>query len=257
MRIVYDKNRLDLAEILLHYFRIINPISVNKQGNDVGEQYRTGIFYEDEKDLEVINSVVNYIQSKYDEKLTVLVERLENFVLAEDYHQDYLDKNPGGYCHINLNAFDEDLDTTEYKKMSEEEMKEKLSDVSYRVTQNEATERPHTSSYNDFDERGIYVDIVSGEPLFSSKDKYDAGCGWPSFTKTITSSSVNYSDDHKLSRVRTEVRSKHADSHLGHVFDDGPSEKGGLRYCINGASLRFVPLEKMEEEGYSKYIPFV
>ncbi|MDU2640346.1 MAG: peptide-methionine (R)-S-oxide reductase MsrB, partial [Finegoldia magna] len=98
---------------------------------------------------------------------------------------------------------------------------------------------------------------VSGEPLFSSKDKYDAGCGWPSFTKTITSSSVNYSDDHKLSRVRTEVRSKHADSHLGHVFDDGPSEKGGLRYCINGASLRFVPLEKMEEEGYSQYIPFV
>ncbi|MDU2638627.1 MAG: peptide-methionine (S)-S-oxide reductase MsrA, partial [Finegoldia magna] len=99
VRIVYDKNRLDLAEILLHYFRIINPISVNKQGNDVGEQYRTGIFYEDEKDLEIINSVMNYIQSKYDEKLTVLVEKLENFVLAEDYHQDYLDKNPGGYCH--------------------------------------------------------------------------------------------------------------------------------------------------------------
>lgn len=141
--------------------------------------------------------------------------------------------------------------------MSDEELKQNLSDVSYRVTQNEATERPHTSSYNDFDKRGIYVDIVSGEPLFSSKDKYDAGCGWPSFTKTITSSSVNYSDDHKLSRVRTEVRSKHADSHLGHVFDDGPSEKGGLRYCINGASLRFVPLEKMEEEGYSQYIPFV
>lgn len=257
VRVVYDKNRLDLAEILLHYFRIINPISVNKQGNDVGEQYRTGIFYENEKDLEIINSVVNYIQSKYDEKLTVLVEKLENFVLAEDYHQDYLDKNPGGYCHINLNAFDEDLDTTEYKKMSDEELKQNLSDVSYRVTQNEATERPHTSSFNDFDERGIYVDIVSGEPLFSSKDKYDAGCGWPSFTKTITSSSVNYSDDHKLSRVRTEVRSKHADSHLGHVFDDGPSEKGGLRYCINGASLKFVPLEKMEEEGYSQYIPFV
>ena len=257
VRIVYDKNRLDLAEILLHYFRIINPTSVNKQGNDVGEQYRTGIFYEDENDLKIINSVMKFIQSKYDEKLTVLVEKLRNFVLAEDYHQDYLDKNPGGYCHINLNAFDEDLDTTEYKKMSDEELKQNLSDVSYRVTQNAATERPHTSCFNDFDEKGIFVDITSGEPLFSSKDKYDAGCGWPSFTKTITSNSVNYSEDNKLSRVRTEVRSKHADSHLGHVFDDGPSEKGGLRYCINGASLRFVPLEKMEEEGYGQYIPFV
>ncbi len=257
VKIIYDKNRLDLAEILLHYFKIIDPVSVNKQGNDRGEQYRTGIFYEDEADLDVIDSVMRYIQSQYDEKLKVIVEKLKNFVLAEDYHQDYLDKNPGGYCHINLAAFDENLDSTEYKKFSEEELKSNLSELSYKVTQNSATERPHTSEYNDFDERGIYVDIVSGEPLFSSKDKYDAGCGWPSFTKTITSNAVNYSDDFKLSRVRTEVRSKNADSHLGHVFDDGPSEKGGLRYCINGASLRFIPLDKMEEEGYGKYIPFV
>lgn len=140
------------------------------------------------------------------------------------------------------------------KNYDKDKLKDKLSDISYRVTQKNATEMPFTSPYDDFYEEGIYVDIVSGEVLFSSLDKYDAGCGWPSFTKTIDDKNITEKTDLSHGMIRTEVRSKTADSHLGHVFPDGPKDKGGLRYCINGASLRFIPKNKMEEEGYGKYL---
>lgn len=140
------------------------------------------------------------------------------------------------------------------KNFDKDKLKDKLSDISYRVTQENATEMPFTSPYDDFYEDGIYVDIVSGEVLFSSLDKYDAGCGWPSFTKTIDDKNIREKTDLSHGMVRTEVRSKTADSHLGHVFPDGPKDKGGLRYCINGASLRFIPKNKMEDEGYGKYL---
>lgn len=140
------------------------------------------------------------------------------------------------------------------KNFDKDKLKDKLSDISYRVTQENATEMPFTSPYDDFYEDGIYVDIVSGEVLFSSLDKYDAGCGWPSFTKTIDDKNITEKTDLSHGMIRTEVRSKTADSHLGHVFPDGPKDKGGLRYCINGASLRFIPKNKMEDEGYGKYL---
>lgn len=140
------------------------------------------------------------------------------------------------------------------KNIDKDKLKDKLSDISYRVTQENATEMPFTSPYDDFYEDGIYVDIVSGEVLFSSLDKYDAGCGWPSFTKTIDDKNITEKTDLSHGMIRTEVRSKTADSHLGHVFPDGPKDKGGLRYCINGASLRFIPKDKMEDEGYGKYL---
>lgn len=140
------------------------------------------------------------------------------------------------------------------KNIDKDRLKDKLSDISYRVTQENATEMPFTSPYDDFYEDGIYVDIVSGEVLFSSLDKYDAGCGWPSFTKTIDDKNITEKTDLSHGMIRTEVRSKTADSHLGHVFPDGPKDKGGLRYCINGASLRFIPKDKMEDEGYGKYL---
>lgn len=140
------------------------------------------------------------------------------------------------------------------KNFDKDKLKDKLSDISYRVTQENATEMPFTSPYDDFYEDGIYVDIVSGEVLFSSLDKYDAGCGWPSFTKTIDDKNITEKTDLSHGMIRTEVRSKTADSHLGHVFPDGPKDKGGLRYCINGASLRFIPKDKMEDEGYGKYL---
>lgn len=140
-----------------------------------------------------------------------------------------------------------------YSKPSQDEIKEKLTDEQYRVTQESATERPYSHEYNDIEEDGIYVDIVSGEPLFSSQDKYDAGCGWPSFTRPIEDN-VKEKEDISLGMRRVEVRSKSGDSHLGHIFPDGPLEEGGMRYCINGASLRFIKKEDLEKEGYEKYI---
>ena len=139
---------------------------------------------------------------------------------------------------------------------SKEALKQRLTEIQYEVTQNEATERPFSGEYDEFYEEGIYVDVVSGEPLFSSKDKFDAGCGWPSFSRPVQNTTLTEKEDHKLNRVRTEVRSPKADSHLGHVFPDGPEELGGLRYCINSAALRFIPKADLEKEGYGEFLQY-
>ena len=141
-------------------------------------------------------------------------------------------------------------------EFSKEALKQRLTEIQYEVTQNEATERPFSGEYDEFFEEGIYVDVVSGEPLFSSKDKFDAGCGWPSFSKPSQNTTLTEKEDHKLNRVRTEVRSQKADSHLGHVFPDGPEELGGLRYCINSAALRFIPKADLEKEGYGEFLQY-
>ena len=141
-------------------------------------------------------------------------------------------------------------------EFSKEALKQRLTEIQYEVTQNEATEHPFSGEYDEFFEEGIYVDVVSGEPLFSSKDKFDAGCGWPSFSKPIQNTTLTEKEDHKLNRVRTEVRSQKADSHLGHVFPDGPEELGGLRYCINSAALRFIPKADLEKEGYGEFLQY-
>jgi methionine-R-sulfoxide reductase len=231
---------------------------VNKQGNDVGTQYRTGIYYTDESQLPVIKAAIEREQRKYNEKIAVEVLPIENFYSAEEYHQDYLDKNPNGYCHINLGlAYEPIVRSEKYKRKNDDELKESLTPLQYDVTVNAATERPFDNEFNSNFERGIYVDITSGEPLFFSTDKFESGCGWPSFSKPIQKDLVKYSEDLSLGRRRIEVRSNAADAHLGHVFDDGPSELGGLRYCINSAALRFIPFDKMDEEGYGylkKYV---
>lgn len=141
-------------------------------------------------------------------------------------------------------------------EFSKEALKQRLTEIQYEVTQNEATERPFSGEYDEFFEEGIYVDVVSGEPLFSSKDKFDAGCGWPSFSRPIQNTTLTEKEDHKLNRIRTEVRSQKADSHLGHVFPDGPEELGGLRYCINSAALRFIPKADLEKEGYGEFLQY-
>ena len=142
----------------------------------------------------------------------------------------------------------------DYKKRDKEEILEELTDLQKRVTLESDTEAPFKNEYNDNDEEGIYVDLYTGEPLFSSKDKYDAGCGWPSFTKPINLNNIGEKEDTSRNRIRTEVISKDSDSHLGHVFEDGPEDKGGLRYCINSASMHFIPKDKLEEEGYAEYL---
>ena len=257
VEIKYDPKRIDLTEILLYYFKVVDPTSVNKQGNDVGDQYRSGIYYVDESQVDEIQKVVALEQKKYTDPIVVEILPMKNFYLAEDYHQDYLKKNVNGYCHINLNYAETGVERDEslgksvlYDKPTDEELREKLTQEEYDVTQNGSTERAFSHEYDALDEKGIYVDIVTGEPLFSSDDKYDAGCGWPSFTKPIDQGSIKELYDNSLGMNRTEVKSNSGDSHLGHLFNDGPVEEGGLRYCINGSSLRFVPYEDMEKEGY-------
>ena len=250
VKVIYDESRMSMTDLLNYYFMVIDPVSVNRQGNDVGIQYRTGIYYTDESQLDEIKAVYSEQEKKAGQPLAVEFEPLRNFFSAEEYHQDYLDKNPGGYCHIPSSMFKLE---SERKKEEEKELRSRIGDLSYEVTQNAATERAFTGEYDEFFEKGIYVDIVSGEPLFSSADKYDSGCGWPAFTKPIDEDVVKESTDTSHGMVRTEVKSKEADSHLGHVFNDGPISKGGLRYCINSASLKFIPYDEMDAEGYGDY----
>lgn len=257
VQVTYDQEQAPLAELLEYYFLIIDPTSLNRQGNDMGKQYRTGIYYTEEQDLPVIRRAVAAEQEKYKKKILVEVLPLEHYYLAEEYHQDYLGKNPHGYCHIDLSQAERALKSKKesaYKIPTDEELKQKLTPLQYDVVRNSATEPPFRNEYWDNHERGIYVDAASGEPLFVSADKFESGCGWPSFTRPISPDMLVFKNDRSAGMVRTEVRSRYADSHLGHVFTDGPRDRGGLRYCINSASLRFIPEDKMQEMGYGAYL---
>ncbi|WP_299572168.1 peptide-methionine (R)-S-oxide reductase MsrB [uncultured Leptotrichia sp.] len=201
---------------------------------------------------------VDEVAKKYDKPLAVEKEPLKNFIKAEDYHQDYLKKNPNGYCHIDVNqAAYPVIEASRYPKPSDEEIKSKLSPEEYAVTQKNDTERAFSNRYWDKFDAGIYVDVVTGEPLFSSKDKFDSGCGWPSFTRPISPDVATYKEDKSFNMTRTEVRSRVGNSHLGHVFTDGPKDKGGLRYCINSLSIKFIPKAEMEEKGYGYLLDYV
>ena len=258
VKVTYDPNKISLDKLLQYYFRVIDPTSINKQGNDRGRQYRTGIYYQNEQDKAVIEAALKTLQSKYQEPIQIEVEPLKNYVEAEEYHQDYLKKNPNGYCHIDIKKADEPLiDDKKYPKPSDTELKQKLTALQYDVTQGKHTERSFSNEYWDNFAPGIYVDITTGEPLFSSKDKFESGCGWPSFTKPIAAEVAEYQRDNSFNMTRIEVLSRSGHAHLGHVFDDGPRDKGGLRYCINSASIKFIPLDEMEKQGYGDLLPFV
>lgn len=299
--VAYDRTILPTALLIKAFLEVIDPTSVNRQGNDVGSQYRSGIYYADMHDVPIIETELREVESLYDKPIAVEVEPIDGFFPAEEYHQDYLDKNPGGYCHINVRSADEfarrndlgnrvfltteqlisevddDADPAEsaqvpdqtdsepsaegmidparYRKPSESELKSRLPELSYRVTQQSETERPFTGEYDRTFDKGIYVDITTGEPLFSSIDKFESGCGWPSFTHPIADEVVTEHMDTSFNTLRTEVRSRAGDAHLGHVFPDGPEEAGGMRYCINSAALRFIPYEELEEQGYGYLKP--
>lgn len=258
----YDPKIVSLKTLTTQFFKIINPTSRNRQGNDVGSQYRTGVYYADEADKPVIAAVMAEVQKKYSKALAVELLPLAVYYEAEDYHQDYLKKNPGGYCHISFDSLkdvkleepeDVRVDPGKYSKPAADELKKLLTPAEYDVTQKSGTERAFSGKYWDHDEPGIYVDIVTGEPLFSSADKFYSACGWPSFSKPIDAAVINEREDTSYGMSRTEVRSRVGDSHLGHVFDDGPPERGGLRYCINSVSIRFIPYAEMDEAGYGEF----
>ena len=251
VEVIYDDTRVSLTELLYIYFRSIDPTTFDRQGNDVGTQYRTGIYYTDSSDLPVIEADVATVQRRYSEPLAVEVLPLENFYPAELYHQQYLYKNPKGYCHISPSLFAEVRGQHRPKRSDKDELRERLTPLQWEVTQNGATERPYINEYDHEFRKGIYVDVTDGTPLFVSSRKYDSGCGWPAFTRPIDPSLITEHKDTSYGRVRTEVRSASSGSHLGHVFPDGPASEGGLRYCINSASLRFIPESEMATAGYS------
>ena len=260
VKVVYDPKAVDLKTLIVQYFKIIDPTVLDRQGNDIGNQYRTGIYFKDKKDLDVILPVIMKEQSKYKKPIVTEVKPLENFYVAEDYHQDYLKKNKDGYCHISFDSLEdlkkEDVvDADDYAIKNIEEAIASLTDEQRHVTLEAGTEMAYSGEYDKHFDKGIYVDVISGEPLFISADKYDSGCGWPAFIKPISDSVIKENMDYSHNMVRVEVRSRVANSHLGHVFDDGPviDGKRQLRYCINSNALRFIAYDDMEAKGYGKY----
>jgi peptide methionine sulfoxide reductase msrA/msrB len=261
VKIEYNKEILPLEFLLDMFFDAIDPTSVNKQGGDIGTQYRSGIYYTEPSDLQIIENKIKEVQKKYTKPIATEVAPLSNFYSAEEYHQDYLLKNPGGYCHIGNDLFEKAAKAealkSKYAPKDKEALKKELTELQYNVTQNSSTEPPFNNEYWNLYKKGIYVDITTGEPLFVSSDKFDSGCGWPSFSRPISDDLIYEKTDYTLGMVRTEVRSQTGNAHLGHVFNDGPKELGGLRYCINSASLRFIPEEDMEKEGYGHLLHIV
>lgn len=250
VQVRFDPAILPLPALLARFFRAIDPTSINRQGHDVGEQYRTAVFYTEDSQLPVIRQALQELQQAHIKPLAVQVEPLRAFTPAEEHHQRYLEKHPGGYCHIAPWLMAEAGRAIVPNQYPENPQRvEGLSPLAYAVTKEAATEAPFSSPLYKNQEPGIYVDATSGEPLFCTLDQYDAGCGWPSFTRPLDPAVLRYKPDHTLARPRTEVHSRGGGAHLGHVFADGPLEEGGLRFCINGAALRFIPYEKLEEEG--------
>ena len=256
VKVDYDSDAVGLSDLIALYFKSIAPLAVDRQGNDVGTQYRTGIYWTDPADAPVVEAMIATLQRRYREPLALEFGPLMNFYPAEEYHQDYLDKNPGGYCHVDPRLFREAREMKPRQRQTDrEELRSRLTPLQWEVTQHGATERPFDNEYDREFRRGIYVDITDGTPLFVSSRKFDSGCGWPAFSRPIDDSLITEHTDTSFGRIRTEVRSASSGAHLGHVFPDGPAEDGGLRYCINSASLRFIPLDRMEAEGYGAYIP--
>ena len=274
VHVVYDPKIISLDDLLTAFYDSIDPTAQDRQGNDVGRQYRSGIYYvpnadgSESADAQTIRSSLDALQKSIGKPIAIETGPIVNFYRAEPEHQEYLEKHPNGYCHISpaliaamrakhaaaQKAAAAQLPARTYEKPPVAVLKERLTVMQYAVTQEKATEPPFRNEYDHEFRAGIYCDITTGEPLFVSTDKYDSGCGWPAFSRPIDAALITEHEDRAHGMIRTEVTAAGSGAHLGHVFDDGPKETGGLRYCINSASLRFILKEDMEAEGYGDYL---
>lgn len=270
VQVYYDPSRITYEELLDAFWRHIDPTDSGGQFVDRGSQYRSAIFYHDEKQRLLAEKSKKEMDSSgwFGKPIVTEIRKFTEFYPAEEYHQDYHEKCPLRYKSYRYGSGRDQFlektwrddakrptknEKTRYGKPDDDALRKRLSSLQYHVTQEDGTEPSFGNEYWDNKKEGIYVDIVSGEPLFSSLDKFDSGTGWPSFTRPLESENIAEKEDKSLFMRRTEVRSKQAGSHLGHVFPDGP-EPTGLRYCINSAALRFIPREDMEKEGYGEYL---
>lgn len=274
VRVIYDPREVSYDELLRVFWSSIDPFDEGGQFADRGTQYTTAIFYLSEEQRKKAEESKKKIEEVTGMKVATKIIPAGEFWTAEEYHQNYYLKEPLRYCIYKkfsgrrdfiekmkvfitrvLGPLPEEKRNPKWERPSDEEIRKKLTEIQYKVTQEGFTEPPFKNEYWDMKSKGvkgIYVDIVSGEPLFSTEDQFDSGCGWPSFTKPIEPENIIYEVDLSYGMVRVEVKSKHGKSHLGHVFEDGPPPTG-LRYCINSAALKFIPYEKLEEEGYGEY----
>lgn len=257
VQITFNPDIMPYEELVKLFWQQIDPTDAGGQFNDRGESYETAIFYHNEQQQQIAEQSKQDIDhsGKFSKPIVTPIIPAKTFYKAEEEHQNYYKKQSFHYRLYKKGSGREDFIKNNWQQSPDKSnLKDRLTPIQYSVTQENGTERPFDNEYWDNEEEGIYVDIISGDVLFSSHDKFDAACGWPSFTKPVDSHQVEEKTDNTHGMIRTEVRSKNADSHLGHVFNDGPKDKGGMRYCMNSAAMLFIPKSEMEEKGYEKYL---